>query len=118
MYEIFALKKRIKSSFTPLNGSFMPSKILIAYDISSNRCRQKVAKILENYGIRVNKSVFMCTIKTESQLNALLHSFQPIISRKDSLFVLPLCRRCYANAWFEEKKYTPESRRKRRTKII
>lgn len=60
----------------------MPSKILIAYDISSNRCRQKVAKILENYGIRVNKSVFMCTIKTESQLNALLHSFQPIIHEK------------------------------------
>lgn len=96
----------------------MSSKILIAYDISSHQCRQRVAKSLENYGIRVNKSVFICTIKTENQLNSLLDTFRPIISRKDSLFILPLCSRCYANAWFEEKKYSPKSRRKRKTKII
>lgn len=35
---------------------------LISYDISSNKIRNKVAKTLQDYGIRVQYSVFECRI--------------------------------------------------------
>lgn len=35
---------------------------LISYDITSNRLRTKVAKILEGYGKRVQYSVFECDL--------------------------------------------------------
>lgn len=35
---------------------------VISYDIASDRLRNKIAKILEEYGIRIQYSVFECTI--------------------------------------------------------
>lgn len=35
---------------------------LISYDITSNKLRRKIAKELENYGIRVQYSVFECSL--------------------------------------------------------
>ena len=35
---------------------------IISYDITSNKLRRKIAKELENYGIRVQYSVFECNI--------------------------------------------------------
>ena len=35
---------------------------LICYDIVNNRRRNKVAKLLETYGLRVQKSVFECVL--------------------------------------------------------
>ena len=37
--------------------------VLVAYDISSTRRRNKVVKILSMYGERVNLSVFECDFK-------------------------------------------------------
>ena len=39
---------------------------LIAYDIASGRRLRKVSRICEDYGVRVEKSVFECDL-TESQ---------------------------------------------------
>lgn len=36
---------------------------LVSYDISSNRRRRKVAKLMENYGTRVQYSVFECKLE-------------------------------------------------------
>ena len=35
---------------------------IISYDITSNKLRRKIAKELENYGIRVQYSVFECNL--------------------------------------------------------
>ena len=35
---------------------------IVSYDISSNKLRRKIAKELENYGIRVQYSVFECDL--------------------------------------------------------
>ena len=35
---------------------------LVSYDISSDRRRKKIAKILENYGRRIQYSVFECDL--------------------------------------------------------
>ena len=39
---------------------------LIAYDISSNRRLRRVARICEDYGIRVEKSVFECDLDDQT----------------------------------------------------
>lgn len=36
---------------------------VVAYDITNNKERKKIADILNNYGERVQKSVFVCDIK-------------------------------------------------------
>ena len=35
---------------------------IISYDITSNKIRRRIAKELENYGIRVQYSVFECNV--------------------------------------------------------
>lgn len=50
---------------------------VVAYDISSNKERDKVSKLLRNYGFRDQKSVFVCKLsksaknKLEYELNKL-----------------------------------------------
>jgi CRISPR-associated protein Cas2 len=46
------------------------SDYAIVYDISSNRERTKIEKILKNYGFRIQKSVFECRMdkRTKTEL--------------------------------------------------
>jgi CRISPR-associated protein Cas2 len=37
--------------------------VIISYDITDNKLRNKIAKLLEKYGFRVQKSVFEAYIK-------------------------------------------------------
>jgi len=59
-------------------------KILLTYDISNNRNRNKVATLLEGYGYRVNFSVFELDIK-KYQLDLLLKEIKPFYSKSDSI---------------------------------
>jgi CRISPR-associated protein Cas2 len=45
-------------------------KYVVAYDITDDKERDKVEKILKNYGFRIQKSVFECRL-TKSGLNRL-----------------------------------------------
>lgn len=38
---------------------------IVSYDISSNKLRRKIAKELENYGVRVQYSVFECDLDND-----------------------------------------------------
>jgi len=55
--------------------------VVVCYDISSNRLRNKISKYLWKYWIRVQKSVFECEIEKEDYkelknwLNKLLKKF-------------------------------------------
>lgn len=44
---------------------------LIIYDISNNKRRRKVAKVLESYGIRIQESAFECSV-TKYSVSAML----------------------------------------------
>lgn len=66
----------------------------IGYDIASPKRLHKVAKTLENYGIRVQYSFFECEMERE-QKDELVRSLLAIIDKKeDSLRVYPLCEDC------------------------
>lgn len=66
---------------------------LISYDISENRKRSRIGKVLENYGRRVQKSVFSCSL-TKKQLFELKVKLKQIFQENyqdagdDSILVL------------------------------
>jgi len=68
---------------------------LVCFDIVEDRKRAKVAKILEGFGVRVQKSVFECPQLTEEKFVKLRHRLEDEIDHtEDSVRFYPLCRRC------------------------
>ena len=55
--------------------------IVIAYDISSDKTRNKVMKTLKGYGCRANLSVFECLL-TDKELHSLKATVSGIINTK------------------------------------
>ena len=66
----------------------MKNKFLIGYDIQNDKKRRSVTKILENYGVRWQFSVFFCNFtiaerkKIEEKLNAIIDV------KSDSVFII------------------------------
>lgn len=79
---------------------------VIAYDISDDRRRQQVIKVIEKSGSRINWSVFEC-ILTLSQVRKLKELLNTIICfKEDTVVIYPICRNCYAKTF-----YLPENRK-------
>ena len=57
-------------------------QVLIAYDITNDKRRRKVEKLLSSYGIRVNYSVFELTI-TKTQYKTILKELLKQSSKKE-----------------------------------
>lgn len=85
----------------PAPGTYQPSEKevkhmlhLVAYDIANPRRLRYVAKTCEDYGVRVEFSVFECDLPEErfntfwSELNALIDEAE------DSLLAYTLCAGC------------------------
>jgi len=69
--------------------------VLIAYDVSSTRRRNKVAKLLSNHGERVNLSVFECEFKKAETLQKLKRELKAVIKpKRDHIRYYPICREC------------------------
>ncbi len=67
----------------------------ICYDISDDRRRGRVAKILEDYGDRVQYSVFEVILDTEARLAKLKRRLQKVIDPEvDSVRIYALCEGC------------------------
>lgn len=68
--------------------------LIIAYDIASDRRRNRVAKCLAGYGWRVNYSVFACEVDAGS-LDAIKRKTEALIKRPaDSVLYFLLCSAC------------------------
>ena len=75
-------------------------KYLVSYDITSDRARNKSSKILEDYGVRIQYSVFECVLN-KSGLNELKKKLDELINKKcDSVIFLPICENCYKKKLF------------------
>ncbi len=85
---------RFDSDFYILEDEYEKNKImykvLIIYDITNNKRRRELKKILEGYGRRVQRSSFECYIN-EKMLNQLIRKSQLYIDKEeDSLRVYKL----------------------------
>jgi len=70
------------------------SFILISYDIPDNKRRTKLAHILEDYGERVQYSVFECQLTARQQQKLLKEIKAVLAEAEDSVRLYRLCADC------------------------
>ena len=76
---------------------------VIAYDITDDLRRSRIAKLIEKWGIRVNYSVFECML-TDVQLQRLQEKIGKLmLPSEDTIIYYPLCLDCYSKII-----YTPD----------
>ena len=72
----------------------MKQFVVVAYDISDNRRRRKIAKTLEQFGLRCNESVFECLL-TEAKILKMKEKLSKLaVDREDSILYYYLCLPC------------------------
>lgn len=69
-------------------------RYLVAYDVVVDRQRTKVAHLLEEYGDRIQKSVFECFLNERSKQELWEEMVELINVEEDRVRMYPLCRAC------------------------
>ncbi|MDB4948550.1 MAG: CRISPR-associated protein Cas2 [Gemmatimonadetes bacterium] len=67
---------------------------MVAYDITDDARRERVAAALQDYGVRVQKSIFECSITAAERrvmVGAVRSRIDPAV---DSVLVYGVCTRC------------------------
>lgn len=72
----------------------MSHLVMVAYDVADNRRRRRVAKILEDYGVRVQKSVFECDLDQSRLTNLIVELRRAVNRKRDKIRCFPLCLDC------------------------
>lgn len=71
--------------------------VLVTYDIADNKRRNRVAKFLLDYGVRVQESVFECDISIECFATVKRRLAKLIDTRVDCVRYYKLCANCIAS---------------------
>lgn len=68
--------------------------VIVCYDISKTKIRNKIIELLETYGVRVNYSVFECNL-SKRQLTGLKEDCNKLIQPKtDRILIYVQCLNC------------------------
>lgn len=68
--------------------------MIVAYDIADPRRLNRVAKIIKDYGVRVQKSIFEVKVE-QKQFNKMKTRVEKVIENKeDGVKYFPLCEKC------------------------
>jgi len=87
---------------------------LVCFDIVDDRQRRRAVKILLEYGVRVQKSVFECSRLTEKQFVRMKTRLDEVIDHTgDSFRFYPICRECIGKMEFSGIGDPPETRKYR-----
>lgn len=69
-------------------------KLLVAYDVSDDHRRERIVRILLDYGQRIQESVFWLEAETEL-IDKMRHRLRSQIDEADdSLWIVPVCEAC------------------------
>ena len=71
------------------NSEELKYKVLIIYDITEDKPRIKLSKLLSSYGIRVQKSAFEASLN-KKQYEKLVFELDRYVGREDSIRVYKL----------------------------
>lgn len=85
---------------------------VVTYDISDDKRRSKVVKLLEGIGTRMNYSVFECILTDVQYRNMCCQLSKISIHREDWINIYPLCTECYARI-----QYIPNMKTKKPVRI-
>jgi CRISPR-associated protein Cas2 len=83
--------------------------LVVSYDVPQDRRRGRVRKVLEDYGERVQYSVFECRLRAKD-LERLQERLQPIIvPKEDDVRFYHLCESCTRKAriWGRRRRRRP-----------
>ena len=68
--------------------------LVVAYDVCDPRRLRRVAKVMEQYGARVQRSTFECRLDKE-RIDSLLAEIKSVIKgRQDKVTLIALCEAC------------------------
>ncbi|NHM27883.1 CRISPR-associated endonuclease Cas2 [Desulfofundulus sp. TPOSR] len=70
---------------------------VIAYDIADDGRRQQVARFLEGWGRRVEKSVFECNVSREQVREIVAHLRTLVVDPEDRCHVYRVCSECVSH---------------------
>jgi CRISPR-associated protein Cas2 len=85
---------------------------VVSFDISDDRIRYRVVKVLKAYGYRVQKSVFECPDLTEKRFLTLKDRLEALIdATTDSVRCYRQCRGCLSDFEFSGVGEEPEVRK-------
>ncbi len=82
--------------------------LVVIYDICHPRRLQRVAKIMEDYGKRTQKSVFEVEVGQRSQAEMRRRIELEINEEEDGVKYFPLCGQCMKLLWVFGKGAPPE----------
>lgn len=84
-------------------------RVLVAYDVSHDARRAHVSAILQGWGDRVQKSVFLCELGPEELTDVVGRIGDLIDPQTDALLALKLCATCHDGATFLGQYHEPPS---------
>ena len=79
------------------NAKAKPRLFLVAYDIPDDGTRTEVADELENWGYRVQYSVFECDLD-QARCLLMVERLSKLICAKDSIRIYRICQACASEA--------------------
>lgn len=73
-------------------------RYVVAYDIEDDRARDRIAELMERFGVRVQKSVFECRLEDKelARLIRRLEAELTAVGGAGNVRVYRLCADCYA----------------------
>lgn len=71
---------------------------LVCYDIAHPKRLRRTAKVLENFGLRVQKSFFQCEMDSALMGQMRDQVLEIVDTEKDYFFIYPLCESCSRRA--------------------
>lgn len=69
-------------------------RFVVCYDVTDDRRRRKIAKILDSYGDRVQESVFEMVLEEEAMEECRSRIENQIDQAEDCIAIYRLCRSC------------------------
>ncbi|MDQ3154404.1 MAG: CRISPR-associated endonuclease Cas2 [Actinomycetota bacterium] len=74
----------------------MALTVLVCYDISRDASRARVAAYLQQWGDRIQRSVYVCAVAPED-LNEMISRVEQMIDpTTDAVHLLPTCAACWS----------------------
>jgi len=67
---------------------------VVCYDVSDDRVRNRIAKVLLKYGNRVQYSVFEVMLRSRSELNILIEKLRKVADDNTDIRLYRLCENC------------------------
>jgi len=76
-------------------------QILVIYDVEENKVRNKIVRILESYGVRVQKSAFVCHVD-DKRLSVMKSKLDKVIGESDSIRIYQIRSSCFDITEFDD----------------